>query len=194
MSTTPPAAVTDLLASANPIIEGPISLTWTAPHGNAGGTPIPNQNVGSYTIGYATFSVASLGNDATAWWLNPSGSRKPICRRPLTTRKRPALWKPPPLRVFCPASPITLPFAARAKASNVLSPIDTEASTPGLQAHALKHVACVGPALNVCRNRFKPDQYRVDVESCSGRQQLFDLWPTGQCPTANAYGSDHVLD
>src|ERR1700749_4718848 len=52
-----PAAVTDLLASANPSIQGQISLTWTAPQGNAGGTPINNQTVAQYTIGYATFSI-----------------------------------------------------------------------------------------------------------------------------------------
>ena len=63
-----PAAVTDLLASANPAVQGQISLTWTAPQGNAGGVPINNQTVAAYSIHYATFSVASLAGDTTSWW------------------------------------------------------------------------------------------------------------------------------
>src|SRR5258708_10998874 len=63
-----PAAITDLLASANPAVQGEIALTWTAPQGNAGGTPMPNWPVGAYSIHYATFSVDSLGGDTNAWW------------------------------------------------------------------------------------------------------------------------------
>src|SRR5262245_25026170 len=62
-STAPPGDITDLVASANPVIEGQIALTWTAPQGNAGGVPINNQAVAAYVIHYATFSVVDLAGD-----------------------------------------------------------------------------------------------------------------------------------
>src|SRR5215467_6535163 len=68
VSSAPPAVITDLMASANPVVPGQISLTWTAPQGNAGGVPINNQPVAAYSIHYATFSVASLAGDTTSWW------------------------------------------------------------------------------------------------------------------------------
>ncbi len=67
-SNKPPAAITDLLASANPVVAGQISLTWTAPQGNVGGTPMLNWPVAAYSIHYATFSVDSLAGDTNAWW------------------------------------------------------------------------------------------------------------------------------
>src|SRR5690349_9672368 len=67
VSNAPPAAIADLLASANPVVQGQVSLTWTAPQGNAGGVPINNQAVAAYSLHYATFSVASLSGDTTSW-------------------------------------------------------------------------------------------------------------------------------
>src|SRR5205807_2652665 len=71
VSKTPPAAVADLMASVNPMVPAQAVLTWTAPQGNAGGTPIPNQKVASYAVRYATFSVDSLSGDTTSWWNSP---------------------------------------------------------------------------------------------------------------------------
>ena len=67
-SQAPPDRVADLLASPNLAIEGQISLTWTAPQGNAGGVPINNQAVDHYIVRYATFSIDSLIGDTTTWW------------------------------------------------------------------------------------------------------------------------------
>src|SRR6185312_14677649 len=62
----PPDAATGMLASANPSVEGLISLTWSSPQGVAGGTPIANQTVANYIVEYATFSVDDLAGDTTA--------------------------------------------------------------------------------------------------------------------------------
>src|SRR5258706_14878821 len=66
-SNQPPAAVADLLASPSLVTQGQISLTWTAPQGNAGNFPMPNWPVGSYAVRYATFSVASVAGSTTTW-------------------------------------------------------------------------------------------------------------------------------
>jgi gliding motility-associated-like protein len=57
----PPDPVTDLTALAAGS-QGRIDLSWTAP-ANANLIPIS-----SYTVAFATFSIAELGNDATAWF------------------------------------------------------------------------------------------------------------------------------
>src|SRR5882762_1631678 len=88
VSNTPPAAVTDLLASANPVVQGQISLTWTAPQGNVGGVPVNNQSVAAYSIHYATFSVASLAGDTTSWW-NATVSSNALFQPPAYTPKSP---------------------------------------------------------------------------------------------------------
>lgn len=134
ISFTSPAAVTDLLASGNPAVEGQISLTWTAPQGNAGGVPINNQTVAAYTVRYATFSVASLAGDTTAWWTHPGVT---------STSLSPPGYSPKPpgsleAWTFSGLTPgVTFYFALKSRsASGVDSPIDALAATPSQQASA----------------------------------------------------------
>jgi hypothetical protein len=135
VSAKPPAAVADLLASANPGIQGQISLTWTAPQGNAGGTPINNQTVGRYTIAYATFSIASLGGNTTAWW-NNSGVAQTVLAPPGYMPQPPGSFEANTFTGLTPG--VTFYFAIRSTSiGNILSPTDTESATPGAQASAL---------------------------------------------------------
>jgi hypothetical protein len=135
VSSKPPAAVTDLLASANPAIQGQISLIWTAPQGNAGGTPIANQKVDHYTVGYATFSVDSLSGNTTAWW-NNSGITQTVLSPPAYTPQSPGSMEGYTFTGLTPG--VTYYFALRSTSlGNILSLIDTEAATPGHQAEAL---------------------------------------------------------
>lgn len=64
---TAPGPVTNLAAETG-ALEGSVDLSWIAPYenGSAGG------NVAGYTVRCATFSVASLAGDATAWWAHPA--------------------------------------------------------------------------------------------------------------------------
>src|ERR1700687_4026061 len=134
-STKPPAAVADLLASVNPTVPAQAVLTWTAPQGNAGGTPISSQTVASYTVRYATFSVDSLAGDTTSWWNSPGTVSTPL-QPPGYNPKAPGNLE---VYVWAPLPPgTTLYFALKSTSlGNILSPIDTESSTAGQQAHAL---------------------------------------------------------
>ena len=135
ISTKPPGAVTDLLASANPAVQGQISVSWTAPQGNAGGTPINNQTVASYAVGYATFSVDSLGGNTTTWWTHP-GVTQTVLSPPGYTPQPPGSLEGTTFTGLLPG--VTYYFALRSTSQgNVLSPIDTEAATPGQQARAV---------------------------------------------------------
>jgi hypothetical protein len=134
-SNVPPAAVADLLASANPAVQGQISLTWTAPQGNVGGTPIPNLAVASYSIRYATFSVASLGGNTAAWWALAAPSNI-VLQPPTYTPQTPGQLEAYALSGLVPGTRYYFsiqsvsPFGA-------VSPIDTESASPALQANAI---------------------------------------------------------
>ncbi|MBN2406533.1 MAG: lamin tail domain-containing protein [Elusimicrobia bacterium] len=70
-----PADITDLAASSTPTVQG-VMLHWTSPS-NDYMSPMDNTD-GSYRIKYASYSVAGLGGDATAWWngiANTSGDK-----------------------------------------------------------------------------------------------------------------------
>jgi hypothetical protein len=143
VSNAPPGAVTDLLASANPVIQGQISLSWTAPQGNAGGVPIANQTVASYTVRYATFSVASLGNNTTSWWNDPGVSSMSLSP-PGYTPQSPGSLEGTTLTGLTPG--VTYYFALKSTSqSGVISSIDTEAATPGAQAAAFSTILAVSP-------------------------------------------------
>jgi phosphodiesterase/alkaline phosphatase D-like protein len=58
-----PAAVTDLAASLASASAASVSLSWTAPS-----DPPSSAAATSYSLRFATFSVASLAGDSTAWW------------------------------------------------------------------------------------------------------------------------------
>ena len=135
ISLKPPAAVADLMASVNQTVPAQAVLSWTAPQGNAGGTPIPNQTVASYTVRYATFSVDSLGGDTTSWWNSP-GTVSTTLQPPSYNPKTPGNLE---VYVWASLSPgTTLYFALKSTSlGGVLSPIDTHASTAGQQAQAL---------------------------------------------------------
>lgn len=62
-----PCPITSLNAETGSI-EGSTGLTWIAPSENG----LSGGKVAGYTVHAATFSVASLAGDATAWWYHPS--------------------------------------------------------------------------------------------------------------------------
>jgi len=142
VSNAPPDAVTDLLASANPSIEGQISLVWTAPQGNLGGYPIPNVTVQSYTVRYATFSVDSLSGDTTAWWNHP-GVTSVDLSPPDYVPLAPGGFESYTFTGLTPGQ--VYYFAVKSTSpNNVVSEIDTEASTPTQQAHAIATIFASG--------------------------------------------------
>jgi hypothetical protein len=129
----PPATITDLLASANPVVAGVAALSWTSPQGNVGASPIANWTVGSYTVRYATFSVDSLLGDTTSWW-NAAASNSVTLQPPAYTPKVPGQMELDILSGLTPGT--TLYLAIRSTSQDgVISPIDTESSTPGAQTY-----------------------------------------------------------
>jgi len=134
-SIAPPAAVADLLASANPVVEGQISLSWTAPQGNVGGHPLMNWPVASYTLHYATFSVSSLAGDTTSWW-NASGASTITLQGPSYVPKAPGQFEAYALSGLI--SGATYYFGVKSTSQGgIVSPIDTESASPALQASAV---------------------------------------------------------
>jgi hypothetical protein len=134
-STAPPAAVTDLLASANPSVQGQIATSWTSPQGNVGGVPINNQTVASYTVYYATFSITSIGGSTSAWLAHPAVSQS-VLSSPGYTPQPPGSFEGTTLTGLAPGT--VYYFSVRSTSiGGVVSPIDTESSTPGQQANAL---------------------------------------------------------
>ncbi|OGR90508.1 MAG: hypothetical protein A2992_07485 [Elusimicrobia bacterium RIFCSPLOWO2_01_FULL_59_12] len=134
-STAPPDAITDLLASPNPGISGQISLTWTAPQGNAGGVPIPNVTVARYTIHAATFSVDSLLGDTTSWWDSTTAGAATL-QPPGYTPQSPGSLEGYTFTGLTPGA--TYFFGIRSTSpSDVGSPIDTQSGTPGNQVWAV---------------------------------------------------------
>lgn len=133
-SSAPPASISDLLASANPSIPGQVSLTWTAPQGNVGGVPLNNQSVLAYTIRYSTVSVVALGGNTVAWW-NTAASNSITLQGPSNTPKAPGQLESYALAGLPPNQ--TIWFAVKSiSQSGVISPIDTKAASPSLQAYA----------------------------------------------------------
>ena len=154
VSTKPPAAVTDLLASGNPAIQGQISVSWTAPQGNAGGTPVSNLTVASYTVAYATYSVNSLSGDTTAWW-NSSGVTQAALSPPSYTPQSPGSMEAYTFTGLTPG--VTFYFAVRSTSpDDVVSPIDTEAATPGAQAQAFSASLALGPPTTFAGTALSP--------------------------------------
>jgi hypothetical protein len=134
-SPKPPAAVADLLASPNPAISGQVSISWTAPQGNAGGTPINNLTVASYSVHVATFSVDSLLGDTTAWW-NSTQASSVTLQSPANTPQPPGSLEGYTFNGLSPGT--TYFFGIRSTSPfGVISPIDTQADTPTQQARAI---------------------------------------------------------
>ncbi len=134
-SPKPPAAVVDLLASPNLSVPGQISLTWTAPQGNAGGTPINNLTVENYSVHYATYSIDSLLGDTTAWW-NATMASSTTLQAPANAPQPPGSLEGYTFSGLTPGG--TYYFALRSLSPfGVLSPIDTNAATPTQQAKAI---------------------------------------------------------
>lgn len=134
-SPKPPAAIADLLASPNPGVAGQISLTWTAPQGNAGGIPINNLTIASYSIHIATYSIDSLLGDTTAWW-NATLASSATLQSPTHTPQPPGSLEG---YTFNGLSPGTTYFFGIRSASpfGVISPIDSNSETPTQQASAV---------------------------------------------------------
>lgn len=61
----PPAPIADVSASST-VTPGQVLLTWTAP--DEDGVGLNGEAVQSYTVAYATFSIADLGGNAALWW------------------------------------------------------------------------------------------------------------------------------
>jgi hypothetical protein len=143
ISTAPPAAITDLLGSTNLSASGQISLSWTAPQGNQGGIPIPNQTVASYEVHYATYGVDSLTGNTTSWWNGTMASS--------TTLQPPGYTPQPPgspeAYTFTGLTPgVTYYFGIKSTSQGgVISMIDTESSTFGQQAHAIASQLLTAP-------------------------------------------------
>jgi hypothetical protein len=140
VSTAPPIAIADLLASANPSVPGQVTLSWTAPQAYANMVGVTVQ---SYSVHYATYSVDSLLGDTTSWWNATMGSS--------ITLKAPA---------FTPQSPGSLEndtftlnpgttyyLGVRSMSPmGVLSSIDSHAALPGQQAFVLTAANLSPPA------------------------------------------------
>jgi hypothetical protein len=132
VSNAPPAAITDLLASPNPLIAGQVSITWTAPQAYS---DIAGQTVASYSVHLATFSVDSLLGDTTAWW-NSTGTSSVTLQPPAYTPQSPGSLEGYTFAGLTPG--VTYYFAIRStNAVGTVSPIDIKCSTPGLQAFAI---------------------------------------------------------
>lgn len=132
-SSVAPDPVANLLASANPSLPGNVSITWTAPQGNAGGTPIPNQTVASYEVRYATFSVDSLAGNTTAWWNLAVSS---VALQPPSYTPQPP-GQPEAYAFTNLTLGATFYFAIKSRSQNgVLSPIDAASTLTGQQAWA----------------------------------------------------------
>src|SRR5205823_6090255 len=142
-SKAPPAAVADLLASANPVVAGQISLTWTAPQGNAGGVPIANVTVSSYAVHIATFSVDSLLGDTTAWW-NSTTAGSATLQPPGYTPQAPGSAEAYTFTGLTPGA--TYYFGLRSTSPyGVTSPVDTKTATPTQQASAISSIFAPPP-------------------------------------------------
>lgn len=135
ISSSPPDKITDLVASPNLAVQGEVALTWTAPQGNAGGTPINNQPVVAYLVHYATFSVASLTGNTTSWW-NSTSSSQQLLQAPSNTPKSPGLLEAFTLSGLTPGG--TYYFGIKSiSMGGITSPVDTLSESPVSQATAV---------------------------------------------------------
>ncbi len=135
VSSATPAIIADLVASPNPLVEGPVSLTWTAPQGNAGGHPIANQPVAAYLIHYSTISVASLGGNTTSWWNATLGTEQ-MLQAPANTPQAPGQLEAFTFASLTPGD--TYYFGIKSiSMSGITSPIDAFATTSIAQAKAV---------------------------------------------------------
>jgi len=135
VSNKPPGDITDLVASANLAVEGQISLSWTAPQGNAGGQPIPNQTVAGYVIHYATFSVDSLAGNTTSWW-NATAGNSVVLQPPQYNPKSPGQLEAYAFSGLTPGAVFYFGVKSISQ-GGITSAIDDKSATPGQQANAL---------------------------------------------------------
>ncbi len=175
ISSAPPGAIADLVASANPAIEGQISLSWTAPQGNAGGVPIANQPVVAYQVRYATFSVSSLLSNTTSWW-NSTASSQQFLQDPLYTPKAPGQLEGITLTGLTPGA--TYYFGVKSiSLGGIISPIDTLAASPALQAKAVSLLIAVNPLLPPKR----PNGLSVNIANSN----VYVSWHAVELDTSN---------
>jgi hypothetical protein len=134
-SSAPPASIADLMASPNPSVPGQISLTWTSPQGNVGGTPLPNLTVASYTVHLATFSVDSLLGNTTSWW-NATTAGGVTLQPPGYIPQSPGSLEAYSFSGLIEGA--TYYFGVRStNPSSILSLVDAKMATPGQQASAV---------------------------------------------------------
>lgn len=183
-SPKPPAAIADLLASPNPSIAGQISLTWTAPQGNAGGTPINNLTVATYSVHVATFSVDSLLGDTTAWW-NATLASSTTLQSPANTPQPPGSLEGYTFNGLSPGT--TYFFGIRSTSPfGVISPIDTQADTPTQQATAVApSLPSGGSGVPQMPNGL------LSTLSANGSQVTLSWTPVSVDTGGNAVGIDH---
>jgi hypothetical protein len=130
-----PASINDLLAAANPAVEGLIALSWTAPQGNEGGTPMPNWPVAAYQVHFATYSIANMGGDASAWWTATAASEV-LLQAPAFPPKNPGELEAYALSTLTPGAHYYFSLKSISRVG-VSSPIDLKSQTAGQQANAI---------------------------------------------------------
>jgi hypothetical protein len=117
-----PEPVTDLAAAPGTAAEGDVTLSWTAPL-NRNFVPISR-----YELRYSTRSITDLAGDAALWYQLADRAAKPSAGAP-------GMLENLTLNGLYPAS--TFYFAVKSvDLASEVSPIDTEAATPGAQAFA----------------------------------------------------------
>lgn len=129
VDTYAPNAVPDLAALAT-ITPGQVVLTWTAPEDN-GWLFVSSAPVGSYVMKYATFSVVDeigVGGSTTTWWTKASTAPFPP-----SIPSAPNTPESPMVIDLSPGTAYWFALRSLDLAGN-LSPIDTNADSPTLQA------------------------------------------------------------
>jgi hypothetical protein len=186
ISLTAPAPVSDLLASPNPAVPGVIGLTWTAPQGNAGGTPIPNLIVASYTVHYATFSVVSLSGNTTSWW-NATTANETTLAPPGYTLQAPGSLEAYSFSGLTPGG--TYYFAIRSTSpGGIVSSIDTLAGLPGQQAFAV----AARPPSGSANAPMMPNGI-LSTSIGNGLQVQIDWTPVARDTGGNGVAVDHYV-
>lgn len=141
--TYPPDSVTDLAALAT-VTPGQVILTWTAPENNAW-IFTTTSAVNAYVVKYATFSVASeitVGGSTATWW-----TKATVAPFPPLLPSAPGTPETPMVVDLTPGTRYWFAIQSMDSVGNI-SPIDTNAASPALQATALTNdvIDTISPA------------------------------------------------